>query len=93
MVESAQIGILGAGEGSDPALTGFLNRVDIDLNDMIKNCDATIKTGIKFTNWNNDGKFYYHPFRVDPVTQLGMDDFQLKTSSLVVSSIFKNKSF
>ena len=93
LVESAQIGILGAGEGSDPALTGFLSRVDIELSDMIKNCDATIKTGIKFTNWNNDGKFYYHPFRVDPVTQLGMDDFQLKTSSLVVSSIFKNKSF
>jgi tryptophan halogenase len=92
LVESSEIGILGAGEGADPLLTNFLNLVDIELSDIVQNCDATIKTGIKFTNWNNDNKFYYHPFRVNHDTQLGMDDLQLKTSSLIVSSIFKNKS-
>ena len=92
LIESTSIGILGAGEGSDPLLTNFLNLVDIDLSDIVKNCDATIKTGIKFTNWNDDGKFYYHPFRVNQGNQLGMDDLQLKTSSLIVSSIFKNKT-
>jgi tryptophan 7-halogenase len=93
LIESTSIGILGAGEGSDPLLTNFLNLVDIELDDIVKNCDATIKTGIKFTNWNNDGKFYYHPFMVKYATQLGMDDLQLKTSSLIISSIFKNKNF
>lgn len=93
VLESTDIGILGAGEGSDPALTGFLSMVDIELNDMIKNCDATIKTGIKFTNWNNDGKFYYHPFKVEPSTGLWMDNLQHKTSSLMIASIFKNKNY
>jgi len=94
VVESKDIGILGAGEGSTPQLIEFLNTVDIKLTDLIKNSDATIKNGIKFTNWNNDGKFYYHPFAVNPITQLGLDGFQsnIKTSFLVVSSIFKNKT-
>jgi tryptophan halogenase len=95
VIESKEIGILGAGEGSTGQLTHFLDVVGIDLQDVVKNCDATIKNGIKFTNWNNDETFYYHPFRVHPQTQLGIEDFQAhtKTSSLMVASIFKNKDY
>jgi len=62
VIASEEIGILGAGEGSTPMLISFLKDLDISLSDLIKNCDATIKNGIKFTNWNNDGSFYYHGF-------------------------------
>jgi tryptophan halogenase len=63
LVESEEVGILGAGEGSTPHLIEFLNFVGIPVYDLVQNCDATIKNGIKFTNWNNDNSFYYHGFK------------------------------
>lgn len=95
VIESKEIGILGAGEGSTPQLVKFLDSIGIDLQDIIKTCDGTIKNGIKFTNWNGDGKFYYHPFNVHPHTQLGLYDFNsnAKTSAIVVSSLFKNQTY
>lgn len=62
VIESKEIGILGAGEGSVPQLVEFFESLDISVTDLIQNCDATLKNGIKFTNWNNDNKFYYHGF-------------------------------
>jgi 2-polyprenyl-6-methoxyphenol hydroxylase-like FAD-dependent oxidoreductase len=58
VIESKEIGILGAGEGSVPQLVEFFESLDVPVSDLIKNCDATLKNGIKFTNWNNDNKFY-----------------------------------
>ena len=65
VIESAEIGILGAGEGSTPMLVQFLEDLGISISDLVKDCDATIKNGIKFTNWNNDNNFYYHGFYND----------------------------
>lgn len=94
VIESSDIGILGAGEGSTPYLVDFFDHLDIPLSDLIKNCDATIKNGIKFTNWNNDGEFYYHSFStVD--RSLGFDainDRYLSNSPLMVASLMMNNS-
>ena len=65
VIESSEIGILGAGEGSTPHLITFLDELEIPISKLIKETGATIKNGIKFTNWNGDGKHYYHPFFVD----------------------------
>jgi len=62
VIESSEIGILGAGEGTTPHFVDFLKKVDIDLFDFIKATKATLKTGIKFNNWNGDGSHYFHPF-------------------------------
>lgn len=62
LVESEEYGILGAGEGSTPNLIGFLNFLEIPYTDLIKNCKATIKNGIKFTNWSEGSNNYFHPF-------------------------------
>jgi 2-polyprenyl-6-methoxyphenol hydroxylase-like FAD-dependent oxidoreductase len=62
VIESKDIGILGAGEGSTPHLINFLDLLNIPVSDLIQNCDATIKNGIKFTNWKNDKDFYYNSF-------------------------------
>ena len=95
VVESKEIGILGAGEGSVPYLLEFLHGIDINLPEIVKECDATIKNGIKFTNWNNDNEFFYHPFRLNHFTQLDIDAFSsdVKTTPLVVASIFKNNTY
>jgi tryptophan halogenase len=62
VVESEDIGILGAGEGSTPHLINFLDFVGIPVSELVKHADATIKNGIKFTNWKNDNSFFYHGF-------------------------------
>jgi tryptophan halogenase len=63
VVASDEIGILGAGEGATPQLVDMLNEIDISVTDLIVNASATIKNGIKFTNWTGDGSHYYHPFK------------------------------
>jgi tryptophan halogenase len=62
IVASSEIGILGAGEGTTPPFMDFLKEVGIEEKELIDNCKATRKYGIKFTNWNGDGDVYYHNF-------------------------------
>lgn len=62
VVESDDIGILGAGEGTTPHFPTFLKTVGLDIADIIKNCRATVKHGIRFTNWNGDGTSFVHSF-------------------------------
>ena len=71
VVESEEIGILGAGEGSTPQLVNYLDFVGIPASRLIKEASATLKNGIKFTNWRNDGDYYYHSFLA--YHQLGFD--------------------
>ena len=61
LIESEEIGILGAGEGTTPHLIPLLDYLGIPVSELVKYCQATIKNGIKFTNWQ-DNKYYYHPF-------------------------------
>jgi tryptophan halogenase len=62
LIESSDIGILGAGEGSVPFITNVLDMLDIPIPDLIRECKATFKLGINFVNWNGDGKSYFHSF-------------------------------
>jgi tryptophan halogenase len=62
LIESEEIGILGAGEGSTPHLVSFFDFLGIPVSRFIKDADAVIKNGIKFTNWQNDNDYYYHGF-------------------------------
>ena len=71
VVESEEIGILGAGEGTTPQIVGHLDELNIAVSELVKNCKATIKTGINFQNWNGDGKKYFHSFQ----TNAGLRDF------------------
>ena len=62
LIESETIGILGAGEGSTPILTNFLEFLEINQKEFIKETNATHKLGIMFENWNGDNKKYFHGF-------------------------------
>jgi len=62
VIASSELGILGAGEGTTPSFISFLEFIDIPISGIIKHASGTIKNTIKFTNWNNDGKHYYHSF-------------------------------
>lgn len=62
LIESEDIGILGAGEGSTPNFPGIINWLGIDFSEFLIKTNATHKLAISFENWNGDGKKYYHPF-------------------------------
>jgi tryptophan halogenase len=72
-IESSKIGIIGAGEGSTGSLTNIVQNEMFDFGcneqDFIKECDATIKLGIKHIGWNEDpSKFYYGPIDGTPTS-------------------------
>ena len=64
LIESSDIGILGAGEGTTPQFTALLDELQLTSKDILEFANGTIKSGIKFTNWNGDGESYYHGFNI-----------------------------
>lgn len=64
LIESADVPIIGVGEGSWPSLRNTLRDMGISETDFFKECDASFKQGVKFINWRSDQEpnFYYHPF-------------------------------
>ena len=82
VVESEEIGILGAGEGTVPNFVSRLDYLGIPVSDLVKRAEATIKNGIKFTNWNGDGTHYYHNFSPIFREALGEMDGELSKYNL-----------
>jgi tryptophan halogenase len=62
VIQSNDIGILGAGEGTTPHILDFLDEIEVPVSRLVKEAKAVLKSGIKFSNWNGDRKYYYHPF-------------------------------
>jgi len=62
VVASSNIGILGAGEGTTPHFVDLMSKLDIPVEGIFANADATRKMGIVFTDWRGDGDKYTHPF-------------------------------
>lgn len=66
VIQSSEIGILGAGEGTTPHILDYLDEINVPVSKLIKESKAVLKSGIKFANWNGDRKYYYHPFMEVP---------------------------
>ncbi len=62
LVESDAIGIIGVGEATIPPIIPFNHALAIDENEFIKKTKATIKLGIQFENWGQQGDSYMHAF-------------------------------
>lgn len=65
VIESSQLGIVGAGEGSTGLFTNVLNGnffpKKIDIENFINFTDATNKIGIKFVDWSAKNKLFFSP--------------------------------
>jgi tryptophan halogenase len=72
VVESEDIGIIGAGEGTTPHFIQALQYLDINITELFEHADATIKNAIKFTNWNGENDFYYHAFVSPDTSTVGL---------------------
>ena len=62
LIQNSSIGIIGVGEATTPIILDMLTVLDIDIRDVIKKTNASIKNGISFENWNGDGQKFFHSF-------------------------------
>lgn len=66
VIESKDIGIIGVGEATVHSIRFFFAAMGLDEKELLKETNATLKTGILFNNWMKpvDGKMhqYFHPF-------------------------------
>ena len=64
LIESPEIGTVGVGEGSTPALKTFFTDLGITESEWMPACNATYKVGISFSNWSTVAGHtdYFHPF-------------------------------
>jgi len=63
VIENTSIGTVGVGEGTTQFFTSFLNSIELDEFEVMRESGGVIKSGISFENWNGDGKKYFHSFR------------------------------
>jgi tryptophan halogenase len=63
LIESANIPIVGVGEGTWPTMRSTLRALGISETDFIRECEASFKQGAKFAKWfdGTEDDFYYHP--------------------------------
>ena len=66
LIQSSEIGILGAGEGTTPHIIDLLDEINVPMSTVIKEAKGVLKSGIKFSNWNGDRTHYYHSFMDNP---------------------------
>ncbi|MBH9796822.1 tryptophan 7-halogenase, partial [Clostridioides difficile] len=62
LIESDEIGIIGVGEATIPAIKTYNQLAGIDEAEFIKATKATFKLGIRFVNWGREGADYIHGF-------------------------------
>src|SRR3954469_17823715 len=62
LVESSDIGIIGVGEATIPAIAQFNKMLRIDEDDFLRQTQGTFKLGIEFVDWYEKGHAYMHAF-------------------------------
>ncbi len=64
LVESEDIGTIGVGEATIPAIKKFNELLELDEVQFMRMTQGTFKLGIQFNNWDRIGSSYVHGFGV-----------------------------
>jgi tryptophan 7-halogenase len=84
LIESSDIGTVGVGEATIPAIRDFLRSLGIDELELMRATQATCKLGIEFRDWSKRGEAFMHPFGLYgmPARDLPFHQFWLKLRAL-----------
>jgi tryptophan 7-halogenase len=62
LIESSQIGTIGVGEATVPAIKRYFESLGLDPFELMRATNGTIKLGIEFDGWRHEGHSFIHPF-------------------------------
>lgn len=89
LIYSSKEPIVGVGEGSTEHWIEYCRYVGINMNDLIKECDATYKAGVMFENWNQQSP-YFHAVQGDQDTNsYRIDGYNAYYAKLIVEGKIK----
>jgi tryptophan 6-halogenase len=79
LVESANVSTIGVGEATFSTVRHFFEYLGLEEREWMPECSATYKLAIRFENWREQGKHFYHPFeRTRVVDGFPLTDWWLK---------------
>ena len=64
VVESSEIGTVGVGEATVPAIRDFFHTLGLEDFEVMRATQGTCKLGIEFKDWSRVGESFVHPFGV-----------------------------
>lgn len=76
LIDSSEIGTVGVGEATVPAIRDFLATVGLTDAQVLDATEGTIKLGIHFADWAEPGHRFYHPFGLYGVPARGVPFYQ-----------------
>jgi tryptophan halogenase len=84
LIDSSDIGTVGVGEATIPAIRDFLRELGMDELEVMRATQATCKLGIEFRDWSRRGESFVHPFGFygTPARDLPFHQFWLKLRAL-----------
>lgn len=75
LVESPKIGNVGVGESTLGHINNYMNLLDLKDKEWMKECSATYKTSIQFTDFKEKGYTFQYPFGSYKAYKEELDDF------------------